>query len=97
MIGLWCTPSFESMIGTTMQCLSLAQEGTFNLGVVVNANVDPKSVLTGTYTVNEAGVALTPRDAPVEILRFTGNGGRPRLIDATGRFTFEPFGRQPAP
>ncbi|NCA13450.1 MAG: hypothetical protein EBS89_04855 [Proteobacteria bacterium] len=71
MVGVWCTPSFESMIGTTMQCLSLAQEGTFNLGVVVNANVDPKSVLSGTYTVSDAGVTLA--------------------------FTFEPFGRQPAP
>ena len=97
MVGVWCTPSFESMIGTTMQCLSLAQGGTFNLGVVVNANVDPKSVLSGTYTVSGNDVALAPRGAPVEVLRFTGNAGRPRLIDATGRFTFEPFGRQPAP
>jgi hypothetical protein len=97
MVGVWCTPSFESMIGTTMQCLSLAQEGTFNLGVVVNANVDPKSVLSGTYTVSDTGVTLAPRGAPAEVLRFTGNAGRPRLIDSTGRFTFEPFGRQPAP
>jgi hypothetical protein len=97
MVGVWCTPTFESMIGTTMQCLSLAQGGTFNLGVVVNANVDPKSVLSGTYSVSGNDVSLAPRGAPVEVLRFTGNAGRPRLIDATGRFTFEPFGRQTAP
>jgi hypothetical protein len=62
MVGVWCTPSVESMVGTSMQWLSLAPEGTFNLGVVVNANVDPKSIRSrpSTTPASYSGRAVPP-------------------------------------
>lgn len=94
LVGLWCTDAVQGMAGTTMQCLAITGDGAFRLGVIVDGNVHPQSVLTGTYATSAGGVSLTSlAQGTVTALAYQGAGDRPTLVDATGKFAFHPFGR----